>query len=526
MKKVIKISQKCALLATWIYIIAMTVIMPFYFEEGYLYIGTNKSMFFHKVGLPLVSIALLIAAVYGVLGYAKKYKNDGTISFSITDKFMLLYTGVLLVSYWISNYPETAKMGASGWYMGFLPHMALIASYFIISRVFNREKVYLYILLAVSSIVFLLGVLNRYGIYPIEMEGSNPSFISTIGNINWYCGYWSLITWVGILIFWNYEKTQKKIVVWIVTIAVSIEFATGISQGSDSGILALVVGLFCLFLLSLGDREKLERFAALMLIFSAVCIIAHIINLLFSEKCTFVSTPYRILTDNAVPWVLAVVALIFYIFVKVINKENKYPLDVFLKIKSCLIIGVLALALIVIACIVLNTVRPGILGPLSKYSIFTFDSLWGSSRGGTWMAGLEVWKSQNIWHKLFGVGPDCMGEYIYKGGNSKLLEMVQTQFATSSLGNAHGEWITNLANLGIVGAASFAGIIFSAIYRFLKQGKKEPMLYIFAFCLLGYTVNNIFSFQTTVNTTQMFILLGVGECVWKRSTYDSKIYAK
>lgn len=105
-------------------------------------------------------------------------------------------------------------------------------------------------MLSASTVVFLLGLLNRYGVNPLHMESSGPGFISTIGNINWYCGYWSVLFPVCCGIFLFREKVLPgsksaqqapvsvlyRVLPVFSGIAVVIGFATGVSQGSDSGL--------------------------------------------------------------------------------------------------------------------------------------------------------------------------------------------------------------------------------------------------------------------------------------------------
>ena len=107
-----------------------------------------------------------------------------------------------------------------------------------------------------------------------------------------------------------------------------------------------------------------------------------------------------------------------------------------------------------------------------------------------------------------------MAEYIYKGLDSGLLDMVRSQFGNNRLTNAHGEWITILANLGIIGLFGFAGMIVSAIVRFLRTRTSRALCMACGLAIFSYTINNIFSFQQIMNISQMFIVLGLGE--WLR----------
>ena len=61
--------------------------------------------------------------------------------------------------------------------------------------------------------------------------------------------------------------------------------------------------------------------------------------------------------------------------------------------------------------------------------------------------------------------------------------------------NAHNEWLTILVDIGVLGLVSYAGMLISVIRNFLHAGKKSMLVGACGFCVLAYTVNNMFSFQ-------------------------------
>lgn len=514
---------RAAAAVSWLYIIAIVGIMPFYFTQGYGYIGSDKADFFRKAGFPLCAAALAAAALYCVLTYAGN--RTAFCSFlksrvSVTDICMFCYLSALLLSYLFSDYREYALTGNDTWPMGLLTHLALTASYFALSRSFRGAKWLSPLILSVTAAVFILGLLNRYNIYPIHMEYAGPFFISTIGNVNWYCGYWSTLVCFSIVSYWNCapcKTSRDKKLTAAYALLCLIGLAAGITQGSDSGILALAVVFFALFCLSVSSPDKLQRFAQLLLLFCLAALFCLGINKLFPAAVTFMSSPMRLLTDSAFPCIATVVCLGFFLIVRRQNADGSYHVYTWKKCRTifCAVTAA-ALALYVLLAL-FNTFLPqGVYG-LSGNSLFTFDRMWASARGGTWSAGIKVWESQNLLHKIFGTGPDCMSEYLYSGRNPALLNAVREQFGNDRLLNAHGEWITVLANLGLFGMAAYAGMVVSFICRALKKGKENPLLYILGFCALCYTANNIFSFQTMNNVTQFFLLLGVGESLMRKT---------
>ncbi len=509
----------------WIYLLAVVCALPFYYEQGYAYIGTDKSTFFRKIALPIIGVAIILMLICICIQlFMEPVKIRKTslwkylkTKLSVTDWFMLLYLLSLICSYAFTTYKDTAWMGRSGWYMGLVPHVALIASYFILSRVFEGEKYLVWLVQAVTTVVFLLAVLNRFEIRPLQMECANGQFISTIGNMNWFCGYWSIGVWISFLLFWRQEEGKSKLAFILLSVLAALGFLTGIVQGSDSGVFALGIGMLALFCISTEDGKKLEKFFALLFIFILGALCLHLVDSTYPEANTYPTLVYQILIRSRWVYLFLVICFGFYLAIGHLNYKERYSIPLFRKIKKGILGIVITFFILFVSLILINTKWPGKIEVLSSHSAFTLDKSWASDRGGTWSAGLETWKSQSFIHKIVGVGPDCMSNYIYEGSNEELRLAVREQFPNSRLVNAHNEWITNLANLGVLGFVSFAGIIISAIYRFWRAGKKQSVFYIFAFCLIGYTANNVFSFQTIMSVTQMFVVLGVGECLMRRS---------
>ena len=117
---------------------------------------------------------------------------------------------------------------------------------------------------------------------------------------------------------------------------------------------------------------------------------------------------------------------------------------------------------------------------------------------------------QSFWHKLIGVGPDAMSAYLYRDGSGEVKALVQENFGSLILTNAHNEWVTVLVNTGILGAVAFGGMMVTGIRRFLKEAGLEKIVCACGFCLLAYTVNNVFSFQQSMNTATVFAVFGMG----------------
>lgn len=506
-----------------VYMLCMLAVFPLYFQDGYAHIGTDKAVFFTRAGVTAAKVLAGPAAVYLLAclvvflkGKEKKLSIFGTAKkwFSAADFFAGLYGIVLLVSYVCSDYREDALWGAEGWYMGLLPQLLLLMTYFLVSRFWKPRKWVPETMLVVSAAVFLLGCINRFGIYPVEMAYSGPEFISTVGNINWYCGYAVSVFFFGVVLFWM--QTERK--TWQKALLMgylAIGFTSLVIQGSQSGLMTLAVVLLVLFCRSAEHPARMRAFWQGMALLWGGCLFISVVRRLAPERMTYTDGLIDRLTVGWMPVVLTAVPVIVLLLLWRDGRRDVRRDRLFRVLAGIAVWGSLGALALGLAMAVLNTLHPGILGPLSELGVFTLNEDWGSTRGATWAAGVRCFAEQDVLHKLVGVGPDCMPEYIYKGASPGLAEFVKRMFYYR-LTNAHNEWLTVLVDTGLLGLAGFGGMMVCGMRGLIKKGCGNPYAVACGFCLLGYTVNNIFSFQQLLSTGTVFVIFGMGEAFRRR----------
>ena len=571
---------------SFFYLIMMGVVLPFYYhpETSYMTIGSGKAEFFNKWAFGTAKAAgvflllyLLTTAVRQFLLW-KKDKNRKTGGASLwvamktgcqnfwqsltgTELFAVCYIAALCISYLLTDYPEFAKMGADGWNMGFWPQILFLFFFLLLERTLTTgmAKAGIGLMLSASTVVFLLGLLNRYGVNPLHMESSGPGFISTIGNINWYCGYWSVLFPVccGIFLFREkvlpgsrsahtgalQQRTPASVLYDFLPavsgIAVVIGFATGVSQGSDSGLLVLAAITLILGCFAGKEKEGLRHFIELLLLFCVSLTGLFALQHLFPERNKYQTTGYLFLTGK--PWGLIfgvlLLCLYFFLFIRKKNcangrtktvenyRDNKLTGTadrgiVWTYRAWQILTGLSAAALVLyIGLLIFNTTHPGVIPALDGNALFTFNTSWGSSRGATWSIGIHTFLAQNFGHRLFGVGPDSMAAYLYQSDNSTLLAEVRATFGDKRLTNAHGEWITVLVNTGLMGLLSFAAMIISAVGTLFSR-KQKTLAKACGLAVLCYTLHNIFSFEQMMNISQMYLVMGIGMAVAEKEERD------
>lgn len=511
------------------YMLLIMVVMPFYFTDGYARIGTNKYEFLYSVSTKMGVLVLPFVCIYaGVWLYARWKSQKGqkqehkfclSRALSITDWFAIGYAVVVIVSYLCTDYQEAtavgdALKGAKGWYMGLASQLIFVAVYFAVSRLWKGRKWIPALWIPVSLVLFVLAYLNRFNVRPIDMKNATPEFLSTIGNMNWYCGY-IIILFGGILYDIWAVRGQKLWVRLVMGVWLTVGFASLMTQGSQSGILALGVVLIVLYLLSMRNGEDLQSFWSCLLCMGVACLGTYILRSIYEEWYNYEDAISQLLTFSPLAIIIFAVTVILYAGTAYLQKKGKVPVKIFTGLGY---VGCGAVILIVVGFLILgivNTRHPGSIGTLSELSVFTFDYEWGSLRGATWAAGVICFRDQDLLGKLIGVGPDSMVNYIHSGVNPEMLAMVKEYFNNLSLTNAHCEWLTVLVNTGVLGMVCYAGLMISAMVRFFKARNALPLVGACGFGVLAYTVNNLVSFQQSMSTITVFIVLGMGEA-WLR----------
>lgn len=505
-------------LITTFYMLLMFVVLPFYFTNGNQRIGTDKFIFFRNISQKMVYpfgfFVVLWLIAYLCIG---KWKQ---IRISLTDCFVVFYGASVVLSYYCSNYREQALWGAQGWYMGLFTQLVLVGIYFGVSRFWKRGDRQLVPIFGAAFVEFGLGILNRFGVYPIDMGVTGDLFISTIGNINWFCGYLVCLLFFGVGLLYE-DDGKRRIYTLLLYAFLAIGFGALIVQGSASGFLALAGVFLVMYVLSCRSVEKMLLVWRINAELSSVAIVLFLLRKVFSKSFAFTDDVIEVMTNSPFPFIWLGISLAFCYGLK--RWKNEEKLQKWLqKSKGLVIVGSVGIAGLFVVGLTVNTLSHGALSFLPQ-GAFTFSNEWGSMRGVTWRAGAGCFWNQDFMHKLVGVGPDSMYMYLYFDAPNSVKEMLKECFGGAFLTNAHCEWLTILADIGILGLLGFGGMMISAVVRLLKNSRGNGILCGVAFSLIAYFCNNLFSFQQICGVTYIFILLGMGErCLREKNEQDKK----
>jgi len=500
------------------YIIAILAVLPLYIGEGYYMLGDRKYLVFRNISLFCIGLWLAVTAVEVASSRMKAWfqrkvekrkrlsENENVSKWSLSaekvacprvtkrqswstmDTCMLFYAAVCLLSFLCSAYRETAWSGYRDWYMGALSQLIFVGIYFFVSREYTGTGAPLYLGEAALGLVALIGFGQKLGIDPLRLlsdyvptDWGYSHMLSTVGNINWLCGYMAVVICLPVAGYLYSKPSIKRTLLYIISI---LGLALLCMQGSEIGIvIALACVGICLFA-GLRKSEFFERGLALtggtllvLALLGGGITLGDTMKTMPAENNIFYNIPwYAYLLAAVLMWVLRV------IWGKLPNKV-KQP-----AIKSMLLLGSTTVAVV------------------AFYSIskMQFNAAWGSGRGGLWTASVQGFLAGDWKQKLIGAGPDCFAEYLYSHLDMGSILEMEGHWSASIFANAHNEWLNTLVNLGILGVMAYLGIFLCGVRRY--RGMMLGVL------VLGlYAVNSLVSFQQVMNAPVFFLVLGVCE---------------
>ena len=290
-----------------------------------------------------------------------------------------------------------------------------------------------------------------------------------------------------------------------------VTFYMIISQGSASAYPALLAVILALLILAGKDLNALYKPVIIMLIWS----VSAFLHSLFILGGGYSRPNDRLSLLLQNPLVaIGLIALVFIVAgaMHVRMKKRKKTVSVNIGLILTAISGI---AVVIFLLLLVANTRSGV-GYLGKEgSIFWFHNGWGASRGATLKAGWVLFTGMTPVEKLFGKGPDTFFSFLMGGRFFDTAQEMVVYFGGSRLTNSHCEPLTMLVNTGIFGTVSFYGLMISIMLKGFKKamgvsGRNKITALACSLSILAYIINNIFSFQTAVNVSQLALVLAFG----------------
>ena len=487
-----------------IYVCLMMLAFPLH-RYRYYCMGQMKYEFFIVCGmtfLPLIAIFMILALLKkGIKEYLRS-------QFSLTDWLVTGYAAVLIISYLLSGYKDTALWGVRDWHMGLIAQLMLVVIYFAVSRFFYYVDIMKYLLCLVAEIVFLVGVLNRFALDPLSMYldyNAESAYLSTIGQPTWYSGYLCIILPVLVYLYWD-AKTKRDRMIYTITLVTGM--ASLVTQNSDSAYVALILMFMCLMTFSFRSNEYCGRFLEITVISLATFKVIGILQIVFRNR-VFVNDKLSLfMTQGSVMTIVLIVAVMLHIWFIKLTKNADFNVSDYKKI-PVICWGILGMAIagaVILIVLVSNGWIPESLYGLRDNNYLNFTNHWGDARGINWRYTMKLYVEAPISVKIFGCGPDCYYPYMYDNYG----DVMNAFWGTAILCNAHNEWLNQLITVGIAGAGVYIGIFIAQFREAVKQFSRNKSNVLIALVIISYAGHQLFCYQQVVGTPTVFILLGFG----------------
>ncbi|MBR1477626.1 MAG: O-antigen ligase family protein [Lachnospiraceae bacterium] len=502
-----------AILAS-VYIIIMLIIYPLYLKDGYVYIAWNKFLFFRAVNVVAIIAAAVCFLVYPAAfrGIRRKFRNVRTNSPDII--MLLVYGAVTVISFFIADDRAHALWGDFDWDMGLLTQLIFIFSYLLIRYGLSREYhikdipikgLILFGSLVTYAVVCVLELIQRFGFDPFGwyadfgfFDWNRRNLFSTMGNINWLCGYMVIMLAIAYALYMEAEG-ETKLFYGIVAFAGS---GALLLNGSMSGIFAYLFIMLALYLYSLSDGERFLRLIELLMM-----------PMLFMSVLTVLNVPLLSSVENDLTklytplWGVGFFLLtLVYIMLSLFGINEKRdiisvkPVQLFMKAVPA-VLGIFAFIILIMCQLSDDFWRS-----LGSIGFLKFDDSWGTMRGYVWRTTVQGFFDMPFINKLFGTGPDSY--VLYMNENYNLTGLHDAQWNNTIYANAHNEFLTMLINGGILGAVSYIAIFVAAMSKFVKN-KSNPYALTGILAVTAYMSNQFFSFQTVCATPFIFIIMAL-----------------
>ena len=514
-KNIGEVTDHVGNILAWAVLLIYFVGLPLFFKDGYTLIASNKYLYImytaEYVGIVAGIFLLLRMSLWG---YSKEeimiYKGTFRV-----DIFVLAFILLSTVSHFCSTFKtggeryltewfyESSLWGTRGWYMGLMSYLIFAMFYFILSKLLRYSKAANIPVMLTLTVTCLWGILNRYKIAPIDMgiEYDQSSFLASLGNINWFCGYTSVLVPLCWGLYLGAKKLWLKITLTVVNL---ITFYMIFVNASDSGIFAMFISFAVLFCFTVTQKERFKTFTELVITMLIPASLIGLIDVIMPKQRTGTFGMLEFFFGIGAFAVLTAVVIFYVLF---FYRLKEYPVKVMGTVRKIFIIFIVSVFLGYVLIVIFNTIMGGIIPRVGKNRFFFFSNRWASSRGATWKIGLMTFADMDFGHKLIGSGPDTFYYEMIKHPAAK--EISDKVFKGARLTNAHNEWITLLVNNGLLGLTAFVGMLYSGVRASFKYAEENVEIIGFALAIISYTANNMFSFEQLTNTPFLFLVMGL-----------------
>lgn len=475
--------------------VMIILIMPFYFENGYFNMIEAKARFLWVTG-GILFLAIIVCYVSGIVLKIYKHSISGVPKqnikqnmknrLSMLDISILLFLCSAVCSGFVSKTPGEAFWGNGGWSMGILTLAILVIMYFFVSENIEFHSYMTVTAILSSFALYVMGILHSFHVdlFGLHQRISDNyyNYISTIGNVNWYVGYLSMMFPMGCLLYLNSKNCWMKQLLFIY---VNLGFYNVIICKSDGVILGLASSCLVVGCFLIKHKNFLEDFMKLMLSISVIMGIVFLLLTYYPGEYVQIDGIFLLIIEKKIWLVMGTGALCTLCFLKTDIKKKIILKIKFTELEKNIVLSILFVAIGIAVLI---------------YEISVFEDGWGTGRGLLWICTYNLFSNFKWIYKIFGCGCDCFGIAFL----SKYSSYVDGIYL-----NAHNEFLQYLVTMGLFGLATYGMIWFSAGKMFIQKKEKYIIDWMLFSGIAGYLGQSVVNNPQALNYAVLFLMLAL-----------------
>lgn len=258
----------------------MFTLLPLYYSDNYYNILNDKRdvfCLFSLILLAVVACTLLISLILTMKhGQIKENFVQELHRISVVDVTMVAFGILAVVSTAYSSDVAQSLSGEAAWDVGTWVICISVVVYLVISRCFSgKGDIWVYLYFG-SAAVLAIGIIDRLGFDFLVMHDEIPLqyniFISTIGNVNFWSAYLSMIIPFFMLVPIFVKSRVKNFFVYLYLLAAYFSMFITLTNTTYLGI--GIAGLFIIWY-SFGDVVRLPNLAINGVLFSIAGVLAE-----------------------------------------------------------------------------------------------------------------------------------------------------------------------------------------------------------------------------------------------------------
>ena len=511
---------------TGFFVLMVLAVLPLIVDDFYFNILETKYKFYYVSMLVMFTLLLVAAGIFFLFDImdsgmenTKSYFKDlfskaWRKHFSLPDIAMFVFWFGAVITTLISDYNYESFWGNEGRYNGLFLITIYFVAYFCITRYLKFKDWYVEVFLFVGILVCLFGITDYFKMdllhFKVKLKvEQHDMFTSTLGNVNTYTAFVSLVVGAAATLYSNAKNIKKSVYYYLCVI---ISFFAIITGQSDNAYLTLAALFGFLPFYLFGSRRGAKRYLILIATFFTTLQGIVWISRIFSGNVIGFGGLFYIIakTDYLIYAVVLLWALTAIVYWADRRNASNDRAAAWLKKAWA------GLVLVVVLSVVFVLYDCNFAGNFERYQAFDqylrFDDTWGTNRGYIWRIAMEMYNDFSLPKKLFGYGLDTFKIMTINHYYKEMVENYKELFDS-----VHNEYLQYLVTMGAIGLLSYLCLLLSSFKRMVCRCAENPAVMAMLFAVVCYCAQAMVNINIPIAAPVMWTILMVGNAACREN---------